>query len=263
MPLLDRFRLDNRVALITAASRGIGRGIALGFAEAGAKVMVSARNETKLAELVDEIEGAGGVARAHRCDVTDREQLEQLVAATADVFGQLDVLVNNAGGSMPALIANTSQETFEQSLHFNVGAAFELTRLALPRLLESKGAAVVNISSAMAHVVESGFVSYGTAKAALSHMSRLMARELAPRVRVNALEVGATQTDALSLITANPEWKQAMIDETPMGRLGDVEDIAAAALYLASDAGSWVTGKVFEIDGGTDTSVFPLTMKAL
>lgn len=262
MALLDRFRLDNKVALITAASRGIGRGIALGFAEAGAKVLVSARNEAKLAEVVAEVEAAGGVARAAVCDVTDRAQLEQLVATTVEAFGQLDVLVNNAGGSVPSLIANTSQQTFEQALQFNVSSAFELTRLALPHLLESTGAAVVNISSAMAHCVESGFVSYGTSKAALSHMSRLMARELAPKVRVNALEVGATQTDALSLITANPQWKKAMVEATPMARLGDVEDIAAAALYLASDAGSWVTGKVFEIDGGTDTSIFPLTMKA-
>jgi len=124
-----------------------------------------------------------------------------------------------------------------------------------------EGGAIVNISSGMAHLVESGFVAYGTAKAALAHMTRLMAHELAPHVRVNALAVGATLTDALGMFLTE-EIQQQMCDLTPMGRLGTVEDIAQAALYLASPASSWMTGKVLEIDGGTVASNWPIKIPA-
>jgi 7-alpha-hydroxysteroid dehydrogenase len=120
--------------------------------------------------------------------------------------------------------------------------------------------AIVNISSAISRLVENGFVAYGTAKAAMIHMTRLLANEWAPHVRVNAIAVGATQTDALAMVTADQSLAKQMAELTPMRRLGTVEDIGAAALYLLSEAGSWVTGKVLEVDGGTVDSNWPFTM---
>jgi len=137
-----------------------------------------------------------------------------------------------------------------------------LSRECVRHMVErGEGGAIVNISSGLGHLVEPGFVAYGTAKAALAHMTRLMAHELAPHVRVNALAVGATLTDALGMFL-NADIQQQMCDLTPMGRLGRVEDIAQAALYLASPASSWMTGKILEIDGGTVASNWPIKIPA-
>jgi 7-alpha-hydroxysteroid dehydrogenase len=171
-------------------------------------------------------------------------------------LGRIDILVNNAGGWPPQPALETSERTFEQALHFNVTTAFVLTRLAVPHMLAGGGGSVVNISSAAGRLVMAGFVAYGTAKAALSFMSRELGREFAPKVRVNAIAVGATETSALTPFL-DDELRAKMEALTPMRRLGTVEDIAIAALYLASPASSWVTGKVFEVDGGTEATNWP------
>lgn len=259
--LMERFRLDGKVAVITGAGRGIGRGIALALAEAGAAVVCAARTERQIESTAEQARGLGARALAVRCDVNQAESLEQLVARTRETFGRIDVVVNNAGGALPGLTQATTPQALEQAFHFNVTAPFLLSKLAIPQMLEQGEGVILNISSAMSHLVDSGFVAYGTAKAALSHMTRLMACEFAPRIRVNALAVGAVETDALAFVAGTPELKRKMIELTPMGRLGTVEDVGLAALYLASPASSWVTGKVFEIDGGTVDSNFPMTIK--
>jgi 7-alpha-hydroxysteroid dehydrogenase len=255
--ILDRFRIPEKIALVTGAGRGIGRGIARAYAEAGAHVVCSARTAAQIDEAAEEIRSLGRRALAIQCDVMETEQLDRLVAKTVEEFGRVDILVNNAGGSPPTPVLQLSDSAFESAIHFNVTTALNLSRQVLGHMVKGDGGAIVNISSGLAHMVEPGFVAYGTAKAALSHMTRLMAAEFAPKVRVNAIAVGATLTDALSPFVKG-ELKQQMEAMTPMGRLGDVEDIACAALYLASPAAEWVTGKIFEVDGGTVASNWPI-----
>ena len=261
--ILDRFRLGDRVAIVTGAGRGIGRGIALGFAEAGAKVACAARTLKEVEDTAGRIEALGGQAIAVRCDVTEAAAIEALVASTLKAFGRIDIVVNNAGGWPPSSVRHTTQTSFEDAFRFNVVSAFLLSQLAIPRMLEVGGGAILNISSALSRLVEKPFVVYGTCKAALNHMTRLMAHELAPRVRVNAVAVGAVETSALSPFLGADDLKEKMESLTPLGRIGTPEDIAAAALYLCSPAGEWVTGKVFEVDGGTTASNWPLDMTKL
>jgi 7-alpha-hydroxysteroid dehydrogenase len=259
--ILDRFRLTDKVAVVTGAGRGIGRAIAVAFAEAGAHVTCAARTAVQIEEVAGRIRALGRRALAVPCDVNVGAQISAVVERTLAELGRIDVLVNNAGGFPPSPALEQTEDGFEMAFHFNVTSAFQLSRLAIPHMIEV-GGAIVNISSGLAHLVESGFVAYGTSKAALSHMTRLLAFEFAPHVRVNALEVGATETDALVPFLASGDLRAQMEALTPMARLGTPEDIAAAALYLASPAASWVTGKIFEIDGGTIASNWPLKIAA-
>lgn len=266
--ILDRFRMDGQVALVTGAGRGIGRGIAQAYAEAGADVVCAARTQQQIDQAAEEIRGLGRRALAIQCDVMEDDQLEALVDAALAEFGRIDVLVNNAGGSPPTPTLQLTDEAFEKAFHFNVTTALHLSRRVLAGMVKRVDDAggepvgsIVNISSGLSRLVEPGFVAYGTAKAALSHMTRLMAHEFAPHVRVNAIAVGATLTDALAPFVTG-ELKEQMEEMTPMRRLGSTEDIAAAALYLASPASSWVTGKIFEVDGGTEASNWPIKIPA-
>jgi 7-alpha-hydroxysteroid dehydrogenase len=163
---------------------------------------------------------------------------------------------------MPRPFLDTSAGFMERAFHFNVTTAFALTKAATPHLLE-RGGSVVNISSAIGRLRDRGFVGYGTAKAALTHMTRLLAADLAPKVRVNAIAVGSTATSALEIVLENDELHDEMVRRTPMRRLGDPEDIALGVLYLSSAGSSWVTGKVLEIDGGLEEANLELDLPDL
>jgi 7-alpha-hydroxysteroid dehydrogenase len=248
--ILDLFRLDGRTAIVTGAGKGIGRAIALALAEAGANVVVAARTQAEIDDTASEVRKRGSRALAIPSDVMQREQLEQLVARTLEEFGRIDVLVNNAGGSPPKPALRTSEREFETAFRFNVTTAFLLTRLAVPKMVESAGGgSVINISSVAGRNNAAGFVAYGTAKAALSFMTQQLAQDFAPKVRVNAIAVGSVETDALASVLT-PQIKDAMVAMTPMARLGRVDDIAACALYLASPASSYVTGEIVGVNGG-------------
>ncbi len=255
--ILDRFRLDGKVAIVTGAGRGIGQGCTLAFAEVGGNVVCAARTREQIEDTAARVQKLGGRALAVPCDVNRREDLEQVVEETLRHFGRIDIVVNNAGGTPPCEALYTSERMLEEAFHFNVTSAFLLTRLAVPHMLRTAGGGVVlNISSAAGRFPLAGFVAYSTAKAALSHMTRVLGHEFAPKIRVNAIAVGATETSALTPFL-NDDLRAKMEALTPMRRLGTVEDIALAAVYLVSPASSWVTGKVFEIDGGTETSNWP------
>jgi len=240
--ILDRFAIEGRVAIVTGAGLGIGRGIAIGLAEAGAHVVLAARTQSDLEKVASQIRSLGRQALVVPTDVTDASACERLVRDAVVEFGRLDILVNNAGGAMPRAFA------------FNVTAPLTLTKLAARQMIDTVGqGAVINISSRSASMTQTMFVAYGAAKAALDRMTRNIAPELAPRVRVNAIDVGGVATRSLEVVLTDDVLRRQFVDGTPMNRPGEPEDIACAVLYLASDASSWVTGKVFEIDGGAES----------
>ncbi|WP_022957914.1 glucose 1-dehydrogenase [Spongiibacter tropicus] len=249
------FSLNGRVAIVTGAGRGIGRGIALQFAEAGARVVCAARTQADIDATAALCEQAGSDAIAVSCDVADEAQLQALVDTTVEKYGGIDIIVNNAGGAWPNDPLKTDAKTFNRDFDFNVTTAFNLCRLAQPELLKRKGN-IINITSASARYAQKGFSSYGTAKAALTQLTKLLAADFAPDIRVNGIAPGTILTDALQqFLDADTQAK--MSDLTPMACLGEPQDIAAAALYLASPAGRWVTGKILEVDGGAESTTWP------
>ncbi|OBG84117.1 short-chain dehydrogenase [Mycobacterium sp. E802] len=249
--ILDRFRLDDNVAIVTGAGRGLGAATAVAFAEAGADVLIAARTETQLEEVAAQIAQTGRRAHIVVADLAHPEATAELAAAAVDAFGKLDIVVNNVGGTMPAPLLNTSTKDLRDAFTFNVSTAHALTCAAVPLMLEhSGGGSIINITSTVGRLAGRGFAAYGTAKAALAHYTRLSALDLCPRIRVNAIAPGSILTSALDIVASNDALRDPMEKATPLRRLGDPADIAAAAVYLASPAGSYLTGKVLEVDGG-------------
>jgi 7-alpha-hydroxysteroid dehydrogenase len=249
--ILDKFRLDNSVAVVTGAGRGLGAAIAVAFAEAGADVVIAARTRSQLETVAEQIEGAGRRAHIVVADLAHPEETAKLATEAVDAFGRLDIVVNNVGGTMPNMLLTTSAKDLKDALTFNVVTAHALTSAAVPLMLEhSGGGSIINITSTMGRLAGRGFAAYGTAKAALAHYTRLAAMDLCPRIRVNGIAPGSILTSALDVVASNDELRAPMEKVTPMRRLGEPDDIAAAAVYLASPAGSYLTGKVLEVDGG-------------
>jgi 7-alpha-hydroxysteroid dehydrogenase len=252
MALMEKFRLDGQVAVITGAGKGIGAGIARALAEAGARIVLGARTLADLEQVAKEIQDLGSQALVVPTDVLQFDQLQALADAAMTQFGRIDVLVNNAGGFPPKPVSQTSAREFEAAMRFNVTTAFELSRICAPLMVESAGGGnILNISSIAGDKPTPCFAAYGTAKGALSLLTRELAQEFAPKVRVNAIAVGSTRTDALKTVLTD-EIEQTMVELTPMGRLGEVEDIALGALYLCSPAASYVTGEILGVNGGLE-----------
>jgi 7-alpha-hydroxysteroid dehydrogenase len=250
MSVLDRFRLDDQVAIVTGAGRGIGAASAVALAEAGADVVIVARTEAQLRDTAAAAAAAGRSAYVVVADLSDPLQAAGLPAVAQQAFGRLDIVVNNVGGAVPKPFLDSSAEQLEEAFRFNVSTAHELVRSAVPLLLGGDGGSVVNISSVMALISGRGFLAYGTAKGALAHYTRLAAADLAPRIRVNAIAAGTIATAATEAIIADSELRSRVEAATPMRRLGTPEDVAAAVVYLASPAGSYLTGSVLEVHGG-------------
>jgi 7-alpha-hydroxysteroid dehydrogenase len=249
--IFDRFRLDDQVAVITGAGRGLGAAIALAFAEAGADVVISSRTQGELDDVAAQVRDLGRRAHVVVADLSDTDATAALAQAAVDEFSRLDIVVNNVGGTMPNLLLNTSTKDLRGAFTFNVLTAHALVTAAVPLMLEhSGGGSIINITSTMGRLAGRGFAAYGTAKAALAHYTRLAALDLCPRIRVNAIAPGSILTSALDVVAGNDELRAQLEKATPLRRLGETADIAAAALYLASPAGAYLTGKTLEVDGG-------------
>ncbi len=249
--ILDRFKLTDKVAIVTGAGRGIGRGIALALAEAGADVVCGARTLEQVEQTARDVEQRGRSGLAVSSNVMEADDRESLVAAAIEKFGRVDVLVNNAGGWVPQPALETSDKDFERAFRFNVSHAFSMTRIVAPKMAQTGGGSVINISSLAGVEPWPAFSAYGTAKAALNFLTQEMAQDFAPVVRVNAIACGSIETDALATVL-DDKIRARMIEMTPMGRIGQVDDIAACAVYLASDAADFVTGQIVGVHGGTN-----------
>ena len=248
--ILNRFRLDGKVAIVTGSGRGIGAATAVALAEAGADIVVTARTVSQLEKTADLIRSRGRQALVVACDVMDAEQREALVNQAIEQFGRLDILVNNAGGSGPKPALETTVEEFDETFRFNVTTAFAMSCLCAPRMVETTGkGSIVNISSVAGRFPQAGFVSYGVGKAAMDFMTQNLAQDFAPKVRVNAIAVGSTLTSSLAAIMTD-ELEKAMLARTPLKRFAQPEDIAACALFLASPAADYVTGEIYGVNGG-------------
>ena len=253
MSILDRFAVTDQVAVVTGAGRGIGAATAVAFAEAGADVVISSRTASQLEAVAERVRAAGRRALVVPADLSDTDAVAGLAQAAYDEFGRIDTVVNNVGGTIPNAFLDTDVAYLEEAFHFNVSTAHALSRAAVPLMLKGPDDAqrsIVNISSMMGRTSGRGYLAYGTAKAALAHWARLAAADLAPRIRVNGIFVGSVMTSALEFVAGVPEMMQQMETRTPLGRVGEAEDVAAAALYLGSRAGQYVTGKMLEVDGG-------------
>jgi 7-alpha-hydroxysteroid dehydrogenase len=248
----ERFRVEGQVAVVTGAGRGIGAATALALAEAGADVVLSARTEEQLESVAAEVKALGRRAHVVPADLSDLDAVAALAPVTQEQFGRLDIVVNNVGGTTPRPLLDTSTGFMSRAFSFNVLTAHALTRAAVPLMLEGGGGSIVNISSTMGRTAGRGYLAYGTAKAALSHYSRLAAADLAPRIRVNAIAVGSTATSALDVVMQDDDMRRQIEAATPLQRLGQPDEIAAAVLYLCSPAGAYLTGKILEVDGGLD-----------
>ncbi|MFO0902337.1 MAG: 7-alpha-hydroxysteroid dehydrogenase [Pirellulales bacterium] len=243
------FSLSGQAALVTGGGAGIGKAICLQFAEAGADVVCTDRNETDAVAVADECRRFGRRAIGLQLDVTDESARIAVIARAAAEFGRLTILVNNAGGGGPKPFEMPLSD-FEWAFQLNLYPVFRLSQLVAPHLKAAGGGAIVNISSMAGENTNRRMCSYGASKAAVNHLTRNMAFDLGPdNIRVNAIAPGAIRTAALASVLT-PEIEKAMLKQTPLDRLGEPTDIAAAALYLVAPASSWVSGQVLTVSGG-------------
>ncbi|NWE54171.1 7-alpha-hydroxysteroid dehydrogenase [Brevundimonas sp. P7753] len=249
MAIESAFRLDGDVAIVTGGAAGIGRGIAETFAQAGAAVVVTDLKKDGAHAVAEGIVAAGGRAIALECNVTDEAQRQAVIDAALQAFGKITLLANNAGGGGPKPF-DMPMRDFEWAFQLNVFAMFRFMQMVAPHMVQAGGGAILNISSMAGENKNSRMASYGSSKAAVNHLTRNVAFDLGPKgIRVNAIAPGAIKTDALAKVLT-PQIEAAMLKHTPLGRLGETQDIANAALFLCSPAASWVSGQVLTVSGG-------------
>lgn len=247
---LERLKLDGKVAIVTGAGRGVGHGIARVLAEAGAAIVATARTADQVEETAQEIRASGGQALALAGDVTRREDNARTIEAAMDSFGRIDIVINNAGAGGMKPFFDLTLDDLESNYRLNAGSTFMLTQLAAPHMLAQGSGSVVNISSLAARFGVRGQTVYCAAKAGVEQLTRAMAHELSPKIRVNAIALGFIMTSALERgFEKNPAQRDRLSAMVPLRRLGDPEDIGLAALYLCS-TGCYATGTIVHIDGG-------------
>jgi 7-alpha-hydroxysteroid dehydrogenase len=247
--ILEKFRLTDQVAIVTGAGRGVGKGIALAFAEAGADVVCAARTQEQIETTASELSALGRRAMAIATDVRDAEQVDDLVKKTVEDFGRLDVMVNNAGGTFFSKLVNTSPKGFEAILRENLLSSFIGSKAAAQAMIEQGKGNIINISSRSGQLGTRNLGHYAAAKAGVNNLTQTLAWELAQyNIRVNCLCLGPILTE-----TNHDFFMKDMernLRNLSIKRFGLPEDVAAFSVFLASDASSWITGQVYELDGG-------------
>jgi 3-oxoacyl-[acyl-carrier protein] reductase len=243
------FSLAGKVALITGASQGIGRATALALAEVGARVGVAARNEEKLAALVQEIAGQGGEAFAVKMDVADGEQIKAGFKAVLEKFGKLDILVNNAAITRDGLAMRMKQEDWDAVIRTNLTGAYLCTQQALGTMMRARSGRIINIASVVAQMGNAGQANYVASKAGLIGLTKAIAMEISSRnVTVNAVAPGFVETPMTDVLS--DKVKEELKTRIPLGRMGTGRDVAAAIVFLASDEAAYITGHVLDVNGG-------------
>jgi NAD(P)-dependent dehydrogenase (short-subunit alcohol dehydrogenase family) len=247
--MIPSLRADGKVVVITGGSKGLGRAMALGFAEAGADVVVASRKLEECERTAEELRALGGRALAVACHVGDWSQCEQLIDATVREFGRIDVLVNNAGiAPVPPSLLEVTSELFDKTIDVNLKGPLRLTALAAEHM--QPGSAVINISSKASLRPSPFTVVYAAAKAGQNALTKAAAQELGPRgIRVNSIVCGTFHTDSLHRSMPTEDVQREIAATLSLGRIADAEEIVGTALYLASDASSYLTGTLIVLDG--------------
>lgn len=255
---MEQFQLDGQVAIVTGAGQGVGEGIASVLAEAGATVVGTARTESDIVDTITNIEQKGGKGLAIVADALRREDSKRVVDTTIAEFGRIDILVNNVGGSSYARFLDITDEDFQHTFEWCVTSAFMMSQLVAPHMLEAGRGNIVNISSGSARFGIRALAAYSVGKGGLEALTRAMAQELAPKIRVNAIALGSFGTKGLrGSLDMMPGSLDKMLESTPLHRLGDVEDLGRLVVYL-STRDCYATNAIFHVDGGIESSNSPL-----
>lgn len=242
--------LEGKTALVTGASRGIGRAVAVALAAAGAKVAVNyAGNDAAAEETKAAIEAVGGAAILVKADIANREEVEEMVKKTAEAFGQIDILVNNAGITRDGLLMRMKDEDFDAVINTNLKGVYYATKAVTKLMMKKRYGRIINMASVVGLTGNAGQANYAAAKAGVIGFSRTVAKELASRgITCNMVAPGLIATDMTKDLPEKA--KDAMLASIPLGRAGQPEDVAQAVLFLASDNASYITGQVINVDGG-------------
>lgn len=242
--------LDGKIAVVTGASRGIGRAIALELASRGAFVVVNYNGSKDRAEEVKkEIEAAGGKAEVYQCNVSDFEKCQEFIQDVIKTYGRLDILVNNAGITRDGLLMKMSEEDFDKVIETNLKGTFNTIRFASRQMLKQRSGRIINMSSVVGIAGNAGQANYASSKAGVIGLTKAVARELASRgITVNAIAPGFIETEMTAVLS--DAVKEASVAQIPLGRFGKPEDIATTAAFLASDDAGYITGQVIQVDGG-------------
>ncbi len=253
MSVLDRFRLDGKTAVVTGGSLGIGYGIAMGLAEAGANVAIASRREAQLKAAVQDLESTGIKVLGVKTDVLVAEEVEALAKCAASELGPIGIWVNNAGGNLDRQmhqLTETTRENWDALVGLNLTSVWWGSSVAASHM--TNGGSILNISSLAGHRASPGFGPYGACRAGVMQMTKTLAVELAPKgIRVNCIAPGTVETEMLlETLGLNHDGAQPLAASIPLARLGAPDDFAGAAVFLASDAASWITGVTLDVAGG-------------
>ncbi len=243
------FKLSKKIAVVTGASRGIGKAMAETYAQAGAHVICVSRNEDALNGVADLIRSNGGSASVAVCNVSDLENFQKLIKDTADNYGSVDILVNNAGITRDTLIMRMSEDDWDTVIDINLKGAFNGIKAVTRTMMKQKSGRIINISSVVGLTGNAGQVNYAASKAGLIGLTKSAAKEIGSRgITVNCIAPGYIATDMTDQL--DDQAKDLLISQIPLGRIGSPDDIAATALFLSSDEAGYITGQTFTVDGG-------------